>query len=59
MIKNIIQQQDIPTKDITINNNIIEQEEEQKLVDEQKIQKSNVMSPPSLPKNTIPVGNFD
>ena len=58
MIKNIIQHQDIPTKDITINNNIIEQEEEQKLADEQKIQRSNVMSPPSLPKNTIQVGNF-
>ena len=36
MIKNMIQQQDITTKDITINNNIVEQEEEQKLADEQK-----------------------
>jgi YVTN family beta-propeller protein len=60
MIKNMNQQKDITTKDIAINNNnIIEQEEEQKLADQQKIQESNVMSPPSLPKNTIPVGNFD
>ena len=39
MIKNMIQQQDITTKDITINNNIVEQEEEQKLADEQKYKK--------------------
>ena len=49
MIKSRIQHQDITTKDIVLNNNIIEQEEEQKPADEQKIQKSNIMSQPSLP----------
>lgn len=58
MIKSIIQQQDITTKDVTINNNIIDQKE-QKLIEEQRIQKSNSLSPPSLPTNTIPVGNFN
>jgi hypothetical protein len=39
----------IQPKDITTNKNILEQKEQQKLAEEQKIQKSNVMSPPSLP----------
>ena len=45
---NIIQPKDVSTKDTT-NKNILEQKEEQKLAEEQKIQKSNIMSPPSLP----------
>ena len=49
MIKNILEQNDSTTKNIITNNNIIEQEKTQKLAEEQKIQKSNVMSPPSLP----------
>jgi hypothetical protein len=49
IIKNTISQKDITTQDIVTNNNIIEQKEQQKLAEEQKIQKSNVMSPPSLP----------
>ena len=49
ILKSVIQQKDVTTKDITTNKNIIEQKEEQKLAEEQKIQKSNVMSPPSLP----------
>jgi DNA-binding beta-propeller fold protein YncE len=49
IIKNLIEQKDATTKDITTNKNIIEQTEEQKLAEEQKIQKSNIMSPPSLP----------
>ena len=39
MIKNIIQQKDTTTKDITINNVLSEQQEEQKLAEEQRIQK--------------------
>jgi len=41
---------DITTKGITTVNSIIEQEEKQKLAEEQKIQKNNSMSPPSLPR---------
>jgi hypothetical protein len=46
--KNIIN--DLTTKGITTTNNIIKQEEKQNLVEEQKIQKNDVMSPPSLPR---------
>jgi len=41
---------DITTKGITTINSIIEQVEKEKLTEEQKIQQSNVMSPPSLPR---------
>jgi hypothetical protein len=41
---------DITTKGITTINSIIEQVEKEKLAEEQKIQQSNVMSPPSLPR---------
>ena len=40
----------ITINDITSINSIIEQEEKQKLAEEQKIQQSNVMSPPLLPR---------
>ena len=45
---NIVQPKDITTKYTTVKN-IIEQKKEQKLAQEQKIQISNIMSPPSLP----------
>ena len=50
IIINDITINDITTKGITTIDSIIEQEEKQKLAEEQKIQQSNVMSPPSLPR---------
>ena len=41
---------DITAKGINTINNIIERGNEQELAEEQKIQQSNVMSPPSLPR---------
>jgi hypothetical protein len=41
---------DITTKGITTINSIIEQKEKQNLAEEQRIQQSNVMSPPLLPR---------
>ena len=35
------------------------EQKEQNLIEEQRIQKDNLMSPPSLPTNTIPMDNFN
>jgi hypothetical protein len=36
----------------------ISEQKEQKIIEQQNIQKSNLISPPSLTTNKIPVGNF-